>query len=78
MIAHLYFDLMQDENDNLTNKQNRFICYRWWVRIRYGDLEAGRRKKVHPCIHTEIYATFPVADWDKPVGFREAPGRTAD
>ena len=69
-MAHLYFDLLQECNENLTNKEKRFICYRWWTRVKYGHLGSGNRKPVHPCVQKEITKYYPHAEREEAVWFR--------
>ena len=69
-MAHLYFDLLQECNEHLSNKEKRFICYRWWTKVKYGHLGMGNRKPVHPCVQKEITNWFPHAEGEEAVGFR--------
>ena len=68
-MEQLYHDLSQDYNGDKTNRQKRFICYRWYTRVRHGVLLARDRRRVCPCVEIEIGEHFPETVEEPRVGF---------
>ena len=70
-MEQLYLDLSQDYNGVMTNRQKRFICYRWYTRVRHGVLLARDRMRVCPCVEIEIGENFPETVEEPRVGYIE-------
>ena len=69
-MAQMYVDLL--EEDNLDNKQKRFICYKMYTWYTYGYLGLRNRLQINTCIEKEIKQRFPNLDEEEYVGFSEA------
>ena len=58
-MLQLYIDLHLEENNHLSNRQKRYISYRWYTRIRHGVLTTGDRRACCQCVVKEIENLFP-------------------
>ena len=69
-MIHLFMDLHSQSNDELTNREKRYVSYRWFTKIRHGNLRAGDRRRICPCVEAEIGILFPRLPGEERVGFR--------
>ena len=69
-MSQMYVDML--EEDDLSNKQKRFICYKMHTWYRYGYLGLRNRIEINACIEKEIKKKFPNLDDEEYVGYREA------
>ena len=69
-MVYLFMDLHFQSNEDLTNREKRYIRYRWFTRVCHGFLMAGGRRRICPCVETEIKILFPRLPCEERVGFR--------
>ena len=68
-IKQLFLHLSLPRNAHMQNRQKRFVCYRYYTRIRYGVLRSGDRRALCPCVEREIELWFPPPFGERRVGF---------
>ena len=71
-MSQMFVDLLEDED--LDNRQKRFICYKMYTWYKYGYLGLRNRIEIDQCIEKEIKVKFPNLDNEGYVGYMEAQG----
>ena len=70
----LYTTLIEQGDEmmksNMTNSEIRYALYRTAALFCFGNLGAGHRKELPPCIVVEIRDAFPAASGTSYIGFK--------
>ena len=69
-LLNFYALVLTDEN--LTNAERRFQCYKHWTRVHHGVLGKGNRIPIPKCVKSEIETWFPRDNGDDGVGFKKS------
>ena len=73
-MKQLFLDLSMPINGHMSNRQKRFVCYRFYTKMRHGILRAGDRRALYPCVENEVELWFPPPFGEERVGFRDIRG----
>ena len=55
-MKQLFLDLSMPINAHMPNRQKRYVCYRFYTRMRHGVLTAGDRRTLCQCVANEVDA----------------------
>ena len=58
-MMHMYIDLSLKKNEDLTNKERRYILCTYYTALVHGPLPKGCRRKVDRCVRSEIKQLYP-------------------